>query len=148
MDYTEITYPELMIGRCIDERRMIFDEVSPEKKCELIQIHIDRYLANNISRLDEDQIALIEQGKSMVTPGSFTLPRPVDQIKALQTFDRQLRERFSGDEGRQVFTLDGDYQPAVGETYVPAQGGCCMDENSAAQGSCADHTVSIKPTEH
>jgi hypothetical protein len=94
----------------VQERRRVFGEISPENKAELMRTQVKRWLEKNRNRLSLEQISVLEESITSLTPDSYRLPRSDEAIKRMKELEAKAAALFSG-EDRQVFTLEGDYIP-------------------------------------
>ncbi|MBI4468646.1 MAG: hypothetical protein HY650_04910 [Acidobacteria bacterium] len=125
MSQEEITYDELMIAGCGD-KRTLFEELSPEKRSDLLRTHIQRFIDNNRTKLGEEQLDVIIEGLAQVKPDVYVRPRTGAELTAFREFDRRAKASFSDEERRDIFTLEGRYQPpalAKPEWRLPIVGG-------------------------
>lgn len=125
MSQEDITYDELMMTGC-GEKRTIFEDLSPEKRSSLLKTHIQRFIENNRTKLGEEQLDVILEGLAQVIPDVYVRPRTGSELAAFREFDRRAKASFTEEERRDIFTLEGRYQPpavAKPEWRLPIVGG-------------------------
>ena len=102
-----IGYDEYM-ALSLEERNVIFGEISVENCALLMKTHVERWLAANYPRLTQEQVAVIKEIIRSITPESYQAKR--DYVKVIQEAER-LREKaeavFSRKELIQFTTLSG-----------------------------------------
>jgi hypothetical protein len=98
----------------LQERLRIFNEISAENRALLIKTHVERWLAANRSRLDHEQIAVIDESIRSISPEWYQAQR--DEEKVMREAE-SLREKaeavLSREDMIQVFTNCAEYVPAV-----------------------------------
>lgn len=108
-----IGYDEFM-PQPLQERRRIFNEVSAENRALLMKTHIERWLAANESRLNGEQIAIVEEMILFITPELYQEERDIEKIHPeIEALRRKGEAVFSREELRQILTINADYVPRV-----------------------------------
>ncbi|MBZ5496401.1 MAG: bacteriocin fulvocin C-related protein [Acidobacteriia bacterium] len=96
----------------IQERRKVFNEISPENKAEIMRTHVRRWLETNRNRLSSEQISVLEESIKSITADSYRLPRSNEVMKRAKELEAKTAAVFSQEDMVQAFTLDGDYIPS------------------------------------
>jgi hypothetical protein len=108
-----IGYDEFM-PQPLQERLRIFNEVSAENRALLMKTHIERWLAANESRLNGEQIAIVEEMLLFITPELYQEERDIEKIHPeIEALRRKGEAVFSREELRQILTRNADYVPRV-----------------------------------
>src|SRR4051812_40141910 len=99
----------------LQERLRIFNEISAENRALLIKSHVERWLAANRSRLNHEQVAILEEIIHSISPEWYNM-EVRDEEKVLQEGEG-LRKKaatiFSYEDMVQIMTNRADYIPAV-----------------------------------
>jgi hypothetical protein len=94
-----------------DQRRAQFQTLTAEQKAELVRTHVQRYLAKHRSSLTLDQVAFLEENVRTISPDNYRHPISPELREKRDDIDKRARALFTRGEGRQIFTIDGDYIP-------------------------------------
>ena len=109
-----IGYDEWM-PQPLPERRRIFNEISAENRALLIKTHIERWLAANRQRLNNEQITVVEEIIiPFITPERYRAERDIEKVE--QEADALLQKAegvFSGEDLRQILSPRTEYVPPV-----------------------------------
>lgn len=73
-----------------EEQRKVFSEASPEHRALLMKTQIQKWLDTNLSRLNQEQIAVIEEMLRFVTPDKYQADR--DYEKVTQEADKLFKK--------------------------------------------------------
>ncbi len=107
------SYDEFM-PHPLQERIRIFNEISADNRALLMKTHVERWLAANRPRLNDEQVAVVEEILRFITPESYRAEG--DREKAEQEAEA-LREKaasvFSREDVVQIMSNRADYVPAV-----------------------------------
>jgi hypothetical protein len=90
------------------ERIKIFNEISAENRALLMKTQVENWLAENRSRLNQDQIAVVEEIISFVKPELYRENR--DHLKATQEADKLFNKAetvFSREEIMEMTFVSG-----------------------------------------
>lgn len=98
-----------------EERLRIFREVSAENRALLMKTHIERWLAANRPRLTDEQVAVVEEFISFISPELYRAePEEEKTIREVEALKKKGEAVFSRDDLRQIVSERADYVPAVG----------------------------------
>jgi len=110
---TPIGYDQFM-PQPLQERLRIFNEVSAENRALLIKTHVERWLATNRPRLTHEQIAVIEEIISYITPESYQAERDTEKVeREAEELRRKAEAVFSREDTMQIMSNRADYVPPV-----------------------------------
>lgn len=109
-----IGYDEFM-PQPFQERRRIFDEISAENRVLLIKTHIERWLAANRQRLNNEQIAVVEETiLPFITPERYQVERDTEKVEQeADTLLQKAENVFSREDLWQIASPRADYVPPV-----------------------------------
>jgi hypothetical protein len=109
-----IGYDEFM-PQPFSERRRIFNEISAENRALLIKTHIERWLATNRQRLNNEQITVVEETIiPFITPERYRAERDTEKVE--QEADALIQKAesvFSREDLWQILAPRADYVPLV-----------------------------------
>jgi hypothetical protein len=100
----------------LEERNIVFGEISVENCALLMKTHVERWLAANHPRLSPEQVAVIDEIIRSIKPESYQAKR--DYFKATQAAEKLYEEVaavFSREEVIQMTFLSGG-QCAIRQT--------------------------------
>jgi hypothetical protein len=113
-EQSAIGYDEWM-PQSPDERRRIFTDISAGNRALLIKTHIERWLAANRQRLNNEQINVVEDIIiPFITPERYRAE--IDREKVEQEADalqRKAEEFFSREDLMQMVSPRADYIPPL-----------------------------------
>lgn len=97
-----------------EERQEIFSNISAENRALLMKVHLERWLAANLSRLTHEQVRVVEEFKSFTTPEMYKEGQDSEEIRQeIEALQKRAEAVFSRDELRQIVSERADYVPAV-----------------------------------
>ena len=100
----------------LHERRRIVNDVSAENRALLIKTHVKRWLAANRSRLDHEQIAVVEELIGFISPEKYQVQRDEEKVmKEAEALHKKAEPLFSPEDMVQIMTNRADYVPPVEE---------------------------------
>ena len=113
-EQTVIGYDEWM-PQPLDERRRIFTDISAENRVLLIKTHIERWLAANRHRLNNEQTAVIEDIIiPFITPERYRVERDTEKVEQeADALQRKAEEFFSREDLMQILSPRANYVPLV-----------------------------------
>ena len=97
VDPDSVTYQDFL-SYDRSERVRIFNEVSAERRAELVKTRFQLYLAENRSRLTENQTQVIEEILDLLVPQIYQMT--AERVEAIRNSDDPEREFFSEQERR------------------------------------------------
>jgi hypothetical protein len=97
-----------------NERLDVLNEISAENRALLIKTHVERWRAANRLRLTSEQIAILEEMISFITPEKYQADRDMEKIHLeVEELERKAEAFFSREELRQIWTNSADYIPPI-----------------------------------
>jgi hypothetical protein len=113
-EQSAIGYDEWM-PQPLDERRRLFTDISAENRALLIKTHIERWLAANRQRLNNEQITVVEDILiPFIIPDWYRLERDVEKVeKEADALQKKAEEFFSSEDLMQMLSPRADYVPPV-----------------------------------
>lgn len=91
-----------------DEQNIIFGKISVENCALLMKTHVERWLAANHPRLSPEQIAVIEEIISSITPESYQAKRDYFRVtQKAEELHKKVVAVFSREEVKQFISLSG-----------------------------------------
>jgi hypothetical protein len=112
-EQTPIGYDQFM-PQPLQERRRIFNEISAENRALLIKTHIGRWLAANRLRLTPEQIAVLEEITTYITPELYQAERDMEEVeRKAEALRKKAEAVFSREDVRQILSDRPDYVPPV-----------------------------------
>lgn len=88
-------------------RLRLFNSISDENKADLVRTHVERWRDANRDRLTPEQLAMIEENISYVTPGLYR-SKTQAQLNLARDLERRNAALFSHEEMRQFLTIYGN----------------------------------------
>ena len=108
-----IGYDEFM-PQSLHERRRIFTDISAENRALLIKTHVERWLKANRQRLNNEQIAIVEEMIAFITPEQYKVDRDMEKIHLeAETLQRKAESVLSREDVRQIMSDRVDYIPPI-----------------------------------
>jgi len=97
------------------ERRIqIFNEISAENRALLIQTHVKRWLATNQSRLNSEQVAVVEESIRFISPEKYQEGRDMEKIhREAEALREKAEAVLSREDVVQIFSDRPDYVPPI-----------------------------------
>ena len=97
------------------ERQRIFTDITADNRSLLIKTHIERWLAANRQRLNNEQITVVENIIiPFITPERYRLDRDTEKVEQeADTLQRKAEEFFSREDLMQISSPRADYVPPV-----------------------------------
>ena len=109
----EISYDQFM-PQPPERRRQIFNGISAENRALLIRTHVMRWLATNQSRLNSEQVAVVEESIRFISPEKYQEGRDMEKI---QRESEELRKKAEAVLSRgdvvQILSDRPDYIPPI-----------------------------------
>ncbi len=101
------------------ERRIqIFNEISAENRALLIQTHIQRWLATNRSRLNSEQVAVVEESIRFISPEKYREGREMEKIpQEAEALRKKAEAVLSREDVVQILSDRSDYIPPIEAQY-------------------------------
>lgn len=108
-----ISYDEFM-PQPFHERRRIFNEISAENRALLIKTHVERWLAANRQRLNNEQITVVEESIiPFITSERYLAERDTEKIEQEADALLQKEDVFSREDLEQILSPRANYMPPV-----------------------------------
>jgi hypothetical protein len=113
-EQSAIGYDEWM-PQPLDERRRIFTDISAENRALLIKTHIERWLAANRQRLNNEQITVVEDIIiPFITTERYRVERDTEKVEQeVDALQRKAEEFFSREDLMQMVSPRADYVPPM-----------------------------------
>ena len=92
-------------------RLRTFNQITPENKAALVRTHIERWLDKNRSRLNAEQIKVMEENVAFVAADAYRLPRDPRKMEQAQALEAKTAAVFSGSDMSQALTIRAEYIP-------------------------------------
>ena len=94
-------------------RGQAFSRLSPENKSQIMKTHMRRWQAAHRTALSAEQNTAIDENVATLQPGFYQQPTTRQwRDKAVRLY-QQAQELFTRYQMRELFTLDGEYLPAL-----------------------------------
>src|SRR5262245_55641920 len=107
--HESMTYDQFMHDLTSSDRYQIFtQELSPEKRAQLMGTHYDRCLAALGPTLTPEQTAIIHDAREAMTADVYRDPPDRAAFEKLQAVERRAQASFSQELGVQFFTLESE----------------------------------------
>lgn len=98
----------------VEERIKIFQEISAENRASLLKTQAERWLAVNRSRLNSEQIAVVEEIIQSISPDWYRNRRDFDEIDPeAEALVRKLEAVLSRNDVRDLASERAKYISAV-----------------------------------
>lgn len=116
MNKKEISYDDYMpLSR--QERIKAFNEISAENRAILVKTQVERWLMVNISKLNKQQIDLLNETIEFITPDKYEEDRNHEKVERETTeLCNRVSEIFTQDEMIQIMSPMADYIPTIDKT--------------------------------
>ncbi len=97
------------------ERRIqTFNEISAENRALLIQTHIKRWLAANRSRLNSEQVAVVEESIRFISAENYREGRDMEKIhREAEALREKAEAVLSREDVVQILSDRPDYVPPI-----------------------------------
>ena len=95
----------------VDGRIRAFNTITPENRAELVRTQIERWLEKNRSRLNAEQMQVMEENRAFVTADTYRLPRNPQKMEQAKALEAKTAALFSGSDMREAITIRGTYIP-------------------------------------
>ena len=113
LEQPTISYDQFM-PQSLERRRQIFSEISAENRSLLIRTHVERWLATNRSRLNSEQVAVVEESIRFISPERYQEGRDMEKIhQEAEALRKKAEAVLSREDVIQIFSDRPDYIPAV-----------------------------------
>jgi hypothetical protein len=95
----------------VQERIRVFNEVTPENRADLVKEQVTRWLDANRARLNADQIKLLDEVMSAITPDVYRLPRQPEAVERMKALEARAAALLSREDAGDALTIQGPYIP-------------------------------------
>lgn len=98
----------------VEERIKIFNEISADNRAYLLKTQAERWLAVNRSRLNHQQITVVEEVIQSISPDWYEKRRDSVGVKPeAEALAKKLEAAFSREDVRDLATERARYIPAI-----------------------------------
>jgi hypothetical protein len=107
-----VSYDSVM-NRDVHARQLLFNALSATNKAEIINTHIQRWIARNNARLSPEQVSILKERMALVTDElSGKLPKSQETADRFNDLQRRTARMFAWEDMRQATSmLQADYIP-------------------------------------
>ena len=102
---------DTFMKRDLQARIRRFNEISPENRAELVRTQITRWIDLRRASLTAEQLKLIEEWLSIVSPDTYRLPKSEALMTRIKDLETRSAALFTREDLRQALTINGDYIP-------------------------------------
>lgn len=103
-----LTYDEFMVNS-LGERIRLFNQVTAENRANLVRAHLTRWLARHAARLTPEQLAVLQEALTAITPAWYRSRRRIDHLAAIRALEEKMARVLSREDMGQALTLHADY---------------------------------------
>ena len=108
-----VNYDQFM-PQPLERRRQIFNGISAENRALLIQAHIKRWLAAHRSRLNSEQVAVVEESIGFISPEKYREGRDMEKIhREAEALREKAEAVLSREDVVQILSDRPDYVPPI-----------------------------------
>ncbi len=90
------------------ERVRFFDALSPEEQAELVRTHISRWLQSHREELTAEQVNIVEENLSFISPDLYVRPRHEDVFSRFKDLEIRTAAVLSREQMRDALTMHWD----------------------------------------
>ncbi len=95
----------------VQERIRVFNEITPENRADLVKEQVRRWTDLNRTRLNAEQLKLLDDVTAALTPDVYRLPRRQEAVDRMKALEARATALFSREDALAVFTNQGPYIP-------------------------------------
>ena len=106
-----IGYDEFYLMSLAD-RMEILRKISAENRAFLLKTQAERWLSVNRSRINSEQIALVEQIIQSISPDWYNQEKRKEVIAESEILCQKLGAAFSAEDSKDISTFQGKHIPA------------------------------------
>ena len=88
-----------------------FNQITPENRAEVVRTHIERWLEKNRSRLNAEQIKVMEENIAFVTADVYRRPREPQKMEQAKALEAKTAALFSRSDMSEALTIHGAHIP-------------------------------------
>ena len=107
-----VSYDTFMQGS-VDRRLTTFNAISAENKAALVHEQLSRWAKKNGARLTSEQAQLVTDSLSLIEPDLYdaSSARRPELLQKMKALEDRIRTLFTIEDGRNAFTIHGEYIP-------------------------------------
>ena len=88
-----------------------FNQITPENRAEVVRTHIERWLEKNRSRLNAEQIKVMEENIAFVTADVYRRPREPQKMEQAKALEAKTAALLSRSDMSEALTIHGAHIP-------------------------------------
>jgi hypothetical protein len=92
----------------VGERLRLFNAISGEEQAELVQTHISRWLESHRQDLTAEQVNIVEENISFVSPELYLRPRNLELFSRFKDLENRTAALLSREQMRDALTMHWD----------------------------------------
>jgi hypothetical protein len=98
----------------LEQRLQMFNQISAENRALLIQTHIERWLAANQSRLNSEQMAVVEEIIQFISPEKYQEGRDMEKVhREAEALRKKAEAILLREDVVQILSDRPDYVPPI-----------------------------------
>jgi hypothetical protein len=93
----------------VGARIKLFNQVTSENRAHLVRAHLTRWLARHGARLTPEQLAVVQEALTVITPAWYRSPRRTEHLAAIKALEEKMARVLSREDMGQALTVHADY---------------------------------------
>lgn len=103
-----VIYDGFMV-KSVGERIRLFNQATAENRAHLVQAHLTRWLARHASRLTPEQLGVLQESLTLITPAWYRSSRGAKPRAAVRALEEKVARVLSREDMMQALTIYADY---------------------------------------